>query len=565
MGIKTNEYGRSKMKRAAAGIFAFLVLVASVAPVTAQSAKPDLIVLVAIDQFGTQLFNRWRNTATKGLKRIADEGILYSNAFQSHGITETCAGHSTLLTGKHPGRTGIVANEWYDAATGKNVYCVADAQFTPAHDPKARKVGPGLLTTDTLGDWLKAQQPKSRAVSISCKDRASITMGGRNADAIFWCEDNFGFTTFLAKGETAAEKLAPLAALNAKVQAEAKAVPPWTYANEACNTLEGEYKIGNVTWRSKLPPEIPQKEGAPPAKVRALHTMDPLTAAGARELIAHYQLGKRGVTDLLAVSFSATDFVGHGYGTQGPEMCDQLYRLDTILGEFLGFLESLGPRVLVVLTGDHGGSDFAERLAQQGYPSAKRIDRKKFLDGVNADLKAKLSLAADPIVSPDMVQFYAVGGDRKGLSEPMRSQVVAAAVDVLKAHPDVEDAFTLDELLKHKITASAPSDYSFRDRFSQSVMEGRSGDVMVAYKSGVSVSPILFTRFIMGHTGPYAHDTAVPIIFWWLGVKPQTRLLPVDTTSIAPTLANIAGVTPPRGLDGYCLDIGYPDASHCAR
>lgn len=553
------------MKTPGMGGVALLTCLLTIAPAAAQAPKPDLIVLIAIDQLGTQLFNRWRTSASKGLERIADEGILYGNAYQSHGITETCAGHSTLLTGKHPSHTGIVANGWYDGASGKNVYCVADSKFTPAHDAKARKVGPGLLATDTLGDWLKAQQPNARVVSLSCKDRASITMGGHHADAVFWCEDNFGFTTFVAEGEDAAAKLAPLAEINAKVQAEAQSVPPWTYADESCRSLEASYQLGDVTWHSKLPPEIPQKAGAPPAKVRPLHIMDPLTAQAARQLVAHYQLGKRGVTDLLAVSFSATDFIGHGYGTQGPEMCDQMHRLDIILGEFLTFLEGLGSRVLVVVTGDHGGSDFPERLAMQGFASAKRVDRKAFLGGVNADLKTKLSLAADPLVSPDMVQFYAVGADRKALPEPMRSQVIAAAVDAFKARPEVEDAFTLTDLLEHKVAASAPSDYSLRDRFSQSVMQGRSGDIIVAYKSGVSVAPILLTRFIMGHSGPYAHDTAVPIVFWWPGAKPQTRLLPVDTTSIAPTLANIAGITPPGDLDGPCLDIGYPGASPCAR
>jgi hypothetical protein len=113
------------------------------------------------------------------------------------------------------------------------------------------------------------------------------------------------------------------------------------------------------------------------------------------------------------------------------------------------------------------------------------------------------------------------------------------------------------------VVGSAPSDYSLRDRFSQSVMQGRSGDILVAYKSGISISPILPTRFIMGHSGPYAHDTAVPIVFWWQGAKPQTRLLPVDTTSIGPTLANIAGVKVPGDLDGSCLEIGYPGAPPC--
>jgi len=532
-------------------------------PAISQTPKPDLVVLIAIDQFGSQLFNKWRASVSNGLKHIASEGIIYSNAFQSHGVTETCPGHSTLLTGKHPGRTGIVANEWFDAQTGKDIYCVADSTFTSANNPQARKVGPGLLTTDTLGDWLKAQQPESRVVAVSGKDRASITMGGHQADAVFWYEDNFGFTTFLAAGQDAGVKLAPVAALNSRIQAEAKTVPPWTYLDDSCRSLEGEYKLGDVTWHSKLPPEIPQKEGAARTNVRPLHIMDPLTAEAARQLVAYYQLGKRGVTDLLAVSFSATDFIGHGYGTQGPEMCDHIHRLDVVLGEFLSFLDGLGSRVLVVVTGDHGGSDFAERLALQGFAAAKRIDGKTFLANINTDLKANLSLNFDPLLSPDMVQFYAVDDKRRSLDEPLRSRILAAAIDILKGRPEVEEAFALSDLLEHKVVRSAPSDYSLLDRFSQSVMRGRSGDILVAYKAGVSTSRILPTRFIMGHAGPYAPDTSVPIIFLWRQARAQTRLQPVDTTSIAPTLANIMRITTPPDLDGHCLDIGYEGAPLC--
>jgi predicted AlkP superfamily pyrophosphatase or phosphodiesterase len=538
-------------------------------PALAQQAappsKPDLVVLLAIDQFGSMLFDRWRGAYKAGLKRLADEGVFYNNAYQSHGITETCAGHSTMLTGKHPGHTGIVANEWYDTQTGKQVYCVADADYTQAHDPKARKVGPGLLATSTLGDWLKSQQAQSRVAVVSGKDRASITLAGHKADGVFWYDDRAGFTTLLANGEDAATKLAPVAELNTRIQSEAANLPAWTYTDEACRSLEDTYQLGKVTWNSKLPPEIPVEEGKPPAKVRPVHVIDGYTVAAARDLVARYQLGRRGATDLLAVSLSATDFVGHGYGTQGPEMCDHIRRLDAQVGELLAFLDGLNLKVLVAVTGDHGGSDFAERFAKQGFANAKRISARALLGDINNELKAKLSLAYSPLISPDSAQFYAVDKDGKQLTEPLRSQVIEAGLVAFRNRGEIEQAYSLTELLAHKIAQSAASDYSLKDRFSQSVMAGRSGDIIVAYKSGISVAPILPTRFIMGHAGPYHPDTAVPIIFWWRGAKPQARMLPVDTTSIAPTLANIMGVKAPDDLDGACLDIGYPGAPACAR
>ena len=331
-------------------------------------AKPDLIVMLAIDQFGSLLFDKWRPTFQRGLKRIADGGVIYANAYQSHGITETCAGHSTLLT-------------------GKQVYCVEDAAYTVALNPKQRKVGPALLATSTFGDWLKEQNPQSRVVVVSGKDRSSVTMGGRKADGVFWYIDGFGFTTFVAADENAETKLQPLAKLNDRIAAEAASVPPWTYANEACRALESEIVLGKQTWKLKLPPEAPAEEGKPPGKVRPIHIMDPLTLEAARELVAYHKLGKRGQTDLLAISLSATDFIGHGYGTQGPEMCDQMYRLDAMIGDFLTYLDGYGARVMLVVTGDHGGSDFPERLAQQGDVSARRISPAKLLADANAQVK----------------------------------------------------------------------------------------------------------------------------------------------------------------------------------
>jgi predicted AlkP superfamily pyrophosphatase or phosphodiesterase len=529
------------------------------AAVAAQPAreKPDLIVMLAIDQFGSLLFNKWRPTFEHGLKRLADGGVIYANAYQSHGVTETCAGHSTLLTGKRPSGTGIVANEWYDRETGKQVYCVEDPAYAVALNPKERKVGPALLATSTLGDWLKEQNPESRVVVVSGKDRATVTMAGRKADGAFWYLDRFGFTTFVAANEDGAGKLEPLAKLNARIAAEAESTPPWTYARESCRRLEDEFVVGKLTWKIKLPPELPAEDGKPAGKVRALHIMDPLTLEAARDLVAHHRLGKRGHTDLLAVGLSATDFIAHGYGTQGPEMCDHMHRLDAMIGEFLAFLDGLGVRTLVVVTGDHGGSDFPERLARQGDPTAKRIDPAALLAEANAHVKARLGLTFDPLTSPDFVQFYAVGENKRGLPEPQRGAVVQATVDYFNANPLVERAFSLETLLSHKVGASAPSDYSILDRLSQSAMAGRTGDVLVALKSGVSAARALPTRFMMGHTGPYHHDTAVPIVFWWPSAKPSTRVLPVDTTAIAPTLANLAGVAPPADLHGRCLEIGY--------
>src|SRR5215471_15692667 len=134
---------RTRMSVFAAIATAAAIHAASTLPAHAQS-KPDLVVLIAIDQFSAALFNQWRGRFRSGLKRLTDEGIVYSSAYQSHGLTETCAGHSTMLTGKHPRGTGIVANEWFDTKAGDQVYCVEAPAFSTASNPE-RHVGPTNL------------------------------------------------------------------------------------------------------------------------------------------------------------------------------------------------------------------------------------------------------------------------------------------------------------------------------------------------------------------------------------------------------------------------------------
>src|SRR5690606_36078962 len=160
------------------------------------------------------------------------------NGYQSHAATETCPGHSTLLTGVHPNRTGIVGNDYRDPDTGKQTYCLQDAAVTRAEDGGAPAVGPGRLMADTFGDWLKAVSPQSRVVAVSGKDRGAINMAGHTADGVFWMQPGFGFTTYLRPGEAAAERLAPVAAVNAQLAATWTRRPTWTYTSDDCRALE---------------------------------------------------------------------------------------------------------------------------------------------------------------------------------------------------------------------------------------------------------------------------------------------------------------------------------------
>ncbi len=518
------------------------------APAPAQRAAPALVVTLVIDQFSANLFNQYRSQFAGGLKTLADQGLVSINGYQTHGVTVTCAGHSTVLTGVHPAHSGIPANDWIDTRTGQETYCLAAPQNTLAHGRNTDNgpVGPDQLKASTLGDWLKTVSPDSRVFGISGKDRGAINLAGHKADGAFWLTADFGFTTYVEPGQSAEAKLAPVAALNARmIDRFTRQMPTWTYTHDACRRLEGQWVIGGQTFNSTLPPANDTLDGSP--------VLDELTLEGAAELLDNQQLGRRGVTDMLGVSLSATDRIGHGYGTQGPEMCEQMLRLDAALGVFLDKLATIPGGVIVTLTADHGGSDFPERSSVEGYPAAGRVDR-ALTPRVNDALKARFNLDANPLVS-SAGGLIVVGADHKSLAEPLRSQVLAAAVELLNAEPQVALAVSRDELLAEPMPASDnPEELSVRQRLRLSAVAGRSPDIMRAYQPGLTGSGRIGAA-ISSHGSPWDYDRRVPIIFWWPGANGQERFLPMRTIDIAPTLAHLIGVQPTDAVDGRCMDL----------
>ncbi|MET0270024.1 MAG: alkaline phosphatase family protein [Sphingomonas sp.] len=515
---------------------------------------PKLIVAISVDQFSANLFEEWRPRFTGGLKRLSG-GIAFPSGYQSHAATETCPGHSTLLTGRHPNKTGIVANTMRDEATGKSVYCLADDTVVLAHDAAAPAVGPKRLMADTLGEWLKAASPQSRVVGVSGKDRGAITMVGHAPDGVFWTMPGYGFTTYMRPGGDATAALAPVAAVNAAQAKAWRTRPTWTYRHPECRALAGDWSIGETRFASKLPPTgygTSDKPGDIARNVMVSPMNDAMTLAGAQAMLRHYRLGKGPATDLLTVSFSATDLIGHTYGSRGPEMCEQMHALDTAIGTLLADVDKLGVPYLVVLSADHGGSDLTERLAVRGFP-ARRVDTAAIVERVNRAAMAAAGLAAPPFEGG--LDELAIARDVPPADRP---RVLAAAKAVLAKEPDVAGAFTIDELLATPIPHGTPADeLTLRERFAESAWRGRSGDLMVALRPELTANAKAGGA-IAGHGSPWNYDRRVPILFWWKGAPAETRFLPVETTDIAPTLAATLGITPPDDVDGRCLPLAAP-------
>jgi len=545
------------------------------ATAVAVTQRPTLIVAISVDQFSAGVFDQYRDRFKGGLRRMIDEGVVFPNGYQSHAATETCPGHSTLLTGKHPSGTGIIANEWLEPG-GQNMYCVSDPGVSVPGRPNAPR-GPANLRVSTLGEWLKSHDPASRVIAVSGKDRAAINMSGHNPDAVFWWDDELGFNTYVHAGEDPRDRLAPVKDFNEAVaQRWSKALPTWTPLDKSCARLnsEGTY---DGTWHIShhVPPNWHLNDKTQPFRqdrafkswVRASPIVDELSLELAKSLLTRYKLGRGTAPDLLAISLSATDYVGHRYGNEGPEMCDQLAHLDRGLGAFFTSLDALKLRYVVVLSADHGAVDVAERVQQRGFPAQRitvdvSMSVNSYLRGLDSDSKAGPGFKVDfDAFKFESNGLYFLG---RNIAPEQRQSIINIAVKYLNQQPWVARSFSKDDILRVQVRPDiAPDELTLEERFAESVDAERSADVLIAFKPYSTLDHIdPAGNYIAGHGSPWNYDRRVPILFWRPGIQGYEQYLPIETVDIAPTLAAVLGVPHPA-VDGRCIDLDRGAGSTC--
>lgn len=518
-----------------------------------QAAKPKLLLAISIDQFSADLFAQYREHFTGGFARLLT-GAVFPQGFQSHAATETCPGHSTLLTGVHPSRTGIIANTWYDAKVGREVYCSEDER-----DPKSTAKEPVVsnwhLKAPTLGDLMKRANPAARNVAVSAKDRAAVMMSGHDADAVYWWLGK-GFTTYQGRSVSAAAQ-AQNAVTDKLIDAGAPAlpVPQW------CETVDRAVPIKDFTIGTY---RFPQKAGDYKTFNRTPR-IDAATGEMAVRLVDEMALGKDDVTDILSVSFSATDYVGHAYGTEGVEMCIQLAQLDATLGKLFAALDQRGIDYAAVLTADHGGIDAPERLQLNGFPSAQRIDPALTSEALSRAVSQDTGVTAK---SGQLLYGGGSSGDiwlASGLTAKQQKKVVEALLIRLKKHPQVAAAYSAQDLAKVPVPRGEPQDWTMLQRVRASFDPEHSGQVLMMTKRGV-VPGDPTPSYTATHGSPWDYDRRVPMLFWRKGMAGFEQPNPVETVDIAPTFASLIGLAEPLGTwDGRCLDIDGSRADTCRR
>jgi len=520
----------------------------SVAP--AQSLKPDapkLILAISVDQFSADLFDEYRGQFTGGFRRLIDGGTVFHNGYQSHAATETCPGHSTIMTSRRPGSNGIVANAWVDWAApraDKAVYCAED-ESAPGSTSTNYTVSVKHLNATTFGDRLKAVSPASRNVAVAGKDRAAIMMGGHNLDQRWYRQGN-AFATDL-KGATVPRSVTSTnqALANAIAQARPPLEPPaFCQARDKAYQVSPTLSVG--TWRM-------DRAAGDASSFFRTPEFDGAVLALSAALIQEMQLGKGPATDVMSVGLSATDYVGHAFGRGGMEMCLQMVALDRELGDFLAMMDRSGIDYAVVLTADHGGLDIPERLRDHGVADAARADSGLDAAEVGKQLAPRLGLTGT------VLKGLGIAGDiwvDASVPEAKKAAVVKAAKERYQAHPQVYGAYTKSEILALPMPSGSPVSWTVPQRIRASYDARRSGDLYVALKPNISAVAKPSVGYTATHGSPWDYDRRVPILFWRKGAVPAAPEQPIETVDIMPTLAAMIGLPVAKGsIDGKCLSV----------
>ena len=519
-------------------LFALLVtllLAAFALPQAQRTASPDirLVLLIAVDQFRYDYLTRFRGEYSSGLARLLTAGAVFTNANLEHYPTVTAIGHSTMLSGATPSVSGIIGNDWFDRESGATVTSVSDPTVsTVGSTTAAAAASPRRLLVSTIGDELKmsSHQPRGSAgapavFGVSLKDRSAILPVGRGANAAYWWDTKSG--RFVTSTYYVTAPPGWVQTFNDRRTADAHAGQSW-------------FSLATSSLALK---KLPVERG--PALYEAVYASpfgnDELLAF-ATELLRHESIGTRGATDVLSVSFSSNDSVGHTFGPDSPQVRDIALRTDRTIGQLLAEVDRLVglSHVIVALTADHGVAPLPETLQRQGLP-AGRMTTKDLFDPIQHTLAARYGegkwLMAGAGSSP-YLNDELIGSLRLDPAEVRR--VAAAAAQKV---PHVARVYTRDQLLSGQVPD---------DRIGHRVLRGfnarRSGDLEIILEP-------YWMRQAEGttHGTPYNYDAHIPLILMGPRIRAGEYSADVALNDLAPTLATLLGVEIPAGSVGRVL------------
>lgn len=511
---------------ALSGVLAAIGFAAGTLPPAAP--RPRLAVLVVVDQLRGDYIPRFQSQLQGAFARFLRDGAFFEQGRQDHAITETAPGHSTMLSGRWPAHTGIVTN----------LLGVEDPN-TPLLEVKDAGQGasPRRFRGTTLYDWLRAADSGSRVLSVSRKDRGAILPVGRSRGEVYWFDSGIFTTSTWYR----TEDTLPGWVREFNASDPVRALAGWTWslllpdsAYPEPDSVRFESAGVSVTFPHRLSPN-PE---AAVLQIAAFPVMDSLTLAFALRGVERLKLGRGPSTDLLVVSLSTTDAVGHQYGPDSRELHDQILRVDRWLGAFMDSMAVLVPGQATVwaLTGDHGVTSIPELAAERGQ-TAGRV----WLGDLSREAE-RLPGGSGAFAFETGVLFGNVARVR---SAGVNMDSVAAALAAKAAAvPGVARVFT-----PRTLRAAGASDTA-AVLWRRTLPDDFQWVLCATLEPGYVWSP---GRAIAEHGTTSVNDQWVPVAFLGAGVAARRFTEPVSTTDIGPTLARLAGIRPPDGLDGRVL------------
>ncbi len=557
-------------------VFAHFGFRRPVTPPVPAGPRVKLAVLVVFDQLRGDFLERWKPLFVRdGFARLQSEGAWFTRCNYPYGTTNTGPGHASMLTGACPDRHGIVSNNWFER--GGVVYCAGSDRYDLVPQPtltkaattgKRREVGsPERLNAETVADVLKATHPAARVFGLSLKDRSAILPTGKRPDGAYWFTGQFVTSTYYA------DRLHPwVEAFNNSQFADRWYGKDWTrfrtdvdyekHAGPDAVLGEGKGVAGRdpsskgwsqgVAFPHPMNPPAGLAPGKPGREYYESLANSPfgndLLLELAKTCVTAEKLGTRDVPDLLVVSFSSNDLIGHTWGPDSQEVLDVTLRSDALMADFLAFLdEKVGKgHYLLALTADHGVCPLPEVSRQKGI-EANRIDVREFQKELDSHLTERFGVAVpEGGKKPAWVEAFGEPGtfpwvyfNPKVVAAAGKSvdEVAKVAAGFLATRPGVSKAYTRADLVD-----GGPLDL-IGERVRRSLHSTRSGEVYVVLKE--YHLPSRPTDTGTTHGAPHGYDTHVPLLVYGPGIAGGARTEPTTPQAAAAIFTEWLGLRSP--------------------
>jgi hypothetical protein len=472
-----------------------------------------------VDQFRYDYLTRFRTDFSGGLKRLLEQGAVFTNANYDASPTVTAVGHSTFLTGATPAKSGIVSNTWWDRAEGKTVTSVSDDKTKLlGGEINAAGSSPARLLVSTVGDELKISGKGGKVIGMSLKDRSAILPAGHKADGAYWFDGQTG--NFVSSTYYFAE------------------LPAWVREFNATRPVD---RYAGVEW---LGHQMPSAAGPDLySSVDATPFSDELLQALALRALVAENMGTGPKTDLLAISYSGVDYVGHRDGPDSPEIHDMVKRVDKLIGALIEAAEARAGQgnVLIVFTADHGATPLPEETRKRGL-DAGRIVWSNYRVEVEQALNKKFGKGDWISFSSDGVLYFSADPIPGKKLDMAKVQNVAA--DTIRKQSHIARVYT-----KTQLATGAVGGDQVDSRVRNGFNLARGADIFT-----LTDPYYIFNGSGTSHGSPYEYDTHVPVIF--LGsaqIRAGSYAGTIGVQDVAPTLAKLLAIGTPSGNMGRVL------------